>query len=121
MSRELDTGIPTLKDIIAALKAPGRDPREEVPGPIFRTGVLDLDDLEEGQIMRGTVRNVVDFGAFVDIGLKVDGLIHISEMADHYVDDPNQLLKPGDIVRVKILEVDERRERISLSRRAVKG
>jgi len=121
LSRELDTGIPTLKDIIAALKAPGRDPREEVPGPIFRTGVLDLDDLEEGQIMRGTVRNVVDFGAFVDIGLKVDGLIHISEMADHYVDDPNQLLKPGDIVRVKILEVDERRERISLSRRAVKG
>jgi len=121
LSRELNTGIPTLRDIIAALKSPGRDPREEVPGPAFRTGILNLEDLEEGQIMQGTVRNVVDFGAFVDIGLKVDGLIHISEMADHYVDDPNQLLKPGDIVRVKILEVDERRERISLSRRAVRS
>lgn len=120
LSRELDTGIPTLKDIIAALKAPDRDPRQEVPGPIFRTGVLELEDLEEGQIMQGTVRNVVDFGAFVDIGLKADGLIHVSEMADHFVADPTQLLKPGDIVRVKILEVDERRERISLSRRAVK-
>lgn len=119
LAQELEVGLPTLKDILAALQAPDRDPRDEVPPPIFRTGVMDLTDLEVGSIMQGTVRNVVDFGAFVDIGLKIDGLVHISELADHYVEDPSQILRPGDIIKVKVLDVDERRERISLSCKAL--
>lgn len=119
LADELEIGRPTLRDIISALKAPERDPRDEVAGPVFRTGIKDLEDLEPGEVLQGTVRNVVDFGAFVDVGLKVDGLIHVSELAEHYVDDPIQVIKVGDVVRVKVLEVDERRERISLSRRGL--
>ena len=119
LADELEIGRPTLRDIISALKAPERDPRDEVAGPVFRTGIKDLEDLEPGEVLQGTVRNVVDFGAFVDVGLKVDGLIHVSELAEHYVDDPTRVIKVGDVVRVKVLEVDERRERISLSRRGL--
>ncbi len=119
LAQEMEAGLPTIRDIISALKAPERDPREEISGPVFRTEIMDLEDLEEGEILQGTVRNVVDFGAFVDVGLKVDGLIHVSELAEHYVDDPTRIIRVGDVVRVKVLEVDERRERIALSRRAV--
>lgn len=114
-AEKLETGIPTLKDIVDALKKPGRDPRDELPKPIFRSDVLKMEDLEAGMLLQGTVRNVVDFGAFVDIGVKVDGLVHISEMSHDYVDDPLKVVQVGDTVKVKILEVDERRNRISLS------
>jgi len=112
---ELDIGIPTLKDIISALKQPGRDPRDELPKPIFRTDVLKMKDLKEDMIMQGTIRNVVDFGAFVDIGVKQDGLVHISELSHNFVDNPLDVVNVGDVVSVKILAVDERRNRISLS------
>ncbi len=112
---DLDIGIPTLRDIISALKQPGRDPRDELPKPIFRTDVLKMEDLKEDMIMYGTVRNVVDFGAFVDIGVKQDGLVHISELSHDFIDNPLDLVQVGDVVSVKILSVDERRNRISLS------
>lgn len=112
---ELDIGIPTLKDIISALKQPGRDPRDELPKPIFRNDVLKMEDLKEDMIMQGTIRNVVDFGAFVDIGVKQDGLVHISELSHNFVDNPLDVVHVGDVVSVKILLVDERRNRISLS------
>lgn len=114
-SKELNIGLPTLKDIVSALKKPGRDPRDELPKPIFRTDVLKLEDLKPEMILQGTVRNVVDFGAFVDIGVKEDGLIHISELSYDYVEDPLEVVEVGDIVKVKILEVDQRRKRISLT------
>ncbi|WP_164522053.1 Tex family protein [Halocella sp. SP3-1] len=114
-AKELEIGIPTLRDIIRALKQPGRDPREELPKPIFRTDVLSLADLKPEMTLQGTVRNVVDFGAFVDIGVKEDGLVHISEMSSDYVTDPLNIVNVGDIVTVKILAVDEKRKRISLT------
>ncbi len=119
IAEELDVGLPTLRDIISSLQAPDRDPRSQFTRPIFRTEIKELSDINEGEVLPGTVRNVVDFGAFVDVGLKVDGLIHISELAEHYVDDPLQVVSVGDTVKVKVLEVDERRERISLSRRGI--
>lgn len=109
------TGVPTLKDIINSLIRPGRDPREDLPAPIFRTDVLKLEDLREGMTLQGTVRNVVDFGAFVDIGVKVDGLVHISQITDRYVRHPMDVLSVGDIVTVKVLAVDPGRQRVSLS------
>lgn len=112
---ELDTGIHTLQDIIKSLKQPGRDPRDELPKPIFREDILKLGDLKSEMILQGTVRNVVDFGAFVDIGVKEDGLVHISKMSTEYVEDPLDIVQVGDIIRVKILEVDQRRKRIALS------
>ena len=105
----------TLSDIIKELKKPGRDPREEMPKPILKTGVIDLKDLSEGMILMGTVRNVSDFGAFVDIGVHQDGLVHKSQMANRFVKHPLDVVKVGDIVKVKILEVDSKRNRISLS------
>ena len=114
-SSELDIGVPTLKDIIKSLKQPGRDPRDELPKPIFREDVLKLEDLKPEMILQGTVRNVVDFGAFVDIGVKQDGLVHISEMRTEYVEDPLDSVQVGDIIRVKILDMDKRRNRIALS------
>lgn len=114
-AKELDIGEPTLRDIISALKQPGRDPRDELPKPIFRTDILKLEDLKPDMVLQGTVRNVVDFGAFVDIGVKQDGLVHISEMSYDYVENPLDLVQVGDIISVKILSVDERRKRISLS------
>lgn len=115
MAQELGVGQPTLKDIIAALSKPGRDPREEMPKPIFRNDVLKMEDLKAGMMLTGTVRNVVDFGAFVDIGVKQDGLVHISELSDHFVKDPATVVAVGDIVEVRVLEVDLQRQRIALS------
>lgn len=112
---KLGIGIPTLKDIIAALIKPGRDPREDLPKPIFRNDVLTMEDLKPGMILTGTVRNVVDFGAFVDIGVKQDGLVHISQMSDRYVKDPTEVVAVGDVVEVRVLEVDQTRKRIALS------
>jgi len=114
-AEELRIGVPTLRDIISALKRPGRDPREESPAPIFRTDVLKMEDLKPDMLLKGTVRNVVDFGVFVDIGVKQDGLVHISELSERYVENPLDIVQVGDIVDVKILSVDERRKRISLS------
>ncbi|MDI3548000.1 MAG: protein Tex [Halanaerobiales bacterium] len=115
MAEELGVGLPTLKDIIAALSQPGRDPRDKLPKPLFRTDILTLEDLKTDMILQGTVRNVVDFGAFVDIGVKEDGLVHISELSHNYIEDPLDVVQVGDIVSVRILDVDRRRKRISLS------
>ena len=116
ISEELDIGIETLKDIVKELKKPGRDPREDMPKPILRKNVLSIDDLEEDMIMQGTVRNIVDFGAFVDIGVHQDGLVHISQLvADKFVKHPLDIVSVGDIVDVKVLEVDVKRNRINLS------
>ena len=116
ISEELDIGIETLKDIIKELKKPGRDPREDMPKPILRKNVLSIEDLEIGMIMQGTVRNIVDFGAFVDIGVHQDGLVHISQLvADKFVKHPLDIVSVGDIVNVKVLDVDLSRNRINLS------
>ena len=108
-------GLPTLRDILAALSKPGRDPREDAPKPIFRTDVLSMEDLRPGMILPGTVRNVTDFGAFVDIGVKHDGLVHLSELADRFVRHPTEVVAVGDQVNVRVLAVDLERQRISLS------
>ncbi|KUG03728.1 transcription accessory protein (s1 rna-binding domain) [hydrocarbon metagenome] len=113
----LDTGIPTLKDIVENLRKPGRDPREELPTPVFREDILDLDDLKEGMELHGTVINVVDFGAFVDIGLKQSGMIHISQLADNYVKHPMDVVNIGDRVKVRVLSIDKERGRVALSMR----
>ncbi len=115
LAQTLEIGVPTLTDIIRELQKPGRDPRDDVPAPILREDVLKMEDLREGMKLKGTVRNVVDFGAFVDIGVKQDGLIHISEMSDQYVQSPYDILDVGDIVDVTVLEVDIDRGRIGLS------
>lgn len=116
ISEELDVGQETLKDIIKELKKPGRDPREDMPKPILRKNVLSIDDLEIGMIMQGTVRNIVDFGAFVDIGVHQDGLVHISQLvADKFVKHPLDIVSVGDIVDVKVLDIDTKRNRINLS------
>ena len=116
ISEELDIGMETLKDIISELKKPGRDPREDMPKPILRKNVLTLEDLEIGMITQGTVRNIVDFGAFVDIGVHQDGLVHISQLvADKYVKHPLDIVSVRDIVDVKVLDVDIKRKRINLS------
>ena len=111
----LDVGEPTLLDIIKELKKPGRDPREEMPKPILKTGLINMEDLTPGLILKGTVRNVADFGAFVDIGVHQDGLVHKSQMANRFIKHPLEVVKVGDIVDVKILAVDVKRKRISLS------
>lgn len=111
----LDVGEPTLLDIIKELKKPGRDPREEMPKPILKTGLINMEDLTPGLILKGTVRNVADFGAFVDIGVHQDGLVHKSQMANRFIKHPLEVVKVGDVVDVKILEVDVKRKRISLS------
>ena len=116
ISKELDIGQETLKDIIRELKKPGRDPREDMPKPILRKNVLSIDDLEIGMVMQGTVRNIVDFGAFVDIGVHQDGLVHISQLVeDRFVKHPLDIVSVGDIVDVKVLDVDSKRNRINLS------
>lgn len=114
-AEELGIGKPTLKDIIEALAKPGRDPREDMPKPIFRNDVLKMEDLKPGMTLTGTVRNVVDFGAFVDIGVKQDGLVHVSELSDKFVKNPTDVVAVGDIVEVRVLEVDLARQRIALS------
>ncbi len=113
----LDVGVPTLADIMDALLQPGRDPRDDLPKPMLRSDILKMEDLEPGMRLKGTVRNVVDFGAFVDIGVKQDGLVHISRMADRYVENPHHIVSVGDVVDVTVLEVDLERGRIALSMR----
>jgi len=115
----LDVGEPTLVDILEDLARPGRDPREDLPAPILRRDVLKMEDLREGMVLSGTVRNVVAFGAFVDIGVKQDGLVHISQLADRYVKDPFKVVSVGDVVKVKVLSVDLDRGRIGLSMKDV--
>ena len=115
LADRLGTGVPTLKDIAKELAKPGRDPRDELPQPMLRADVLDINDLKEGMTLKGTVRNVIDFGAFVDIGVHQDGLVHISEMCNRYIKHPSEVVKVGDIVDVKILSVDTKKNRISLS------
>lgn len=107
--------MPTVRDIIEALQRPGRDPRDEMPKPVFRTDVTSMENLKPGMVLEGIVRNVVDFGAFVDIGVKHDGLVHISELADKFVKHPMEVVSVGDNVKVKVLSVDTARERVSLS------
>lgn len=105
----------TLKDIVDELSKPGRDPREEMPKPVLRSDVLKFEDLREGQILTGTVRNVIDFGAFVDVGVKHDGLVHISEMSEKYVKNPSEIVSVGDIVKVKVIAIDVERQKVKLS------
>jgi len=112
-------GEPTLRDIAAELQKPGRDPRDELPRPILRTDVLEMKDLKPGMVLTGTVRNVIDFGVFVDIGVHQDGLVHVSQVADRFVKHPSEVVAVGDVVRVTVLEVDEKKKRISLSMRQV--
>ena len=115
MAKELDIGEMTLGDIIEELSRPGRDPREDMPKPILRSDVLKLEDLKEGMVLSGTVRNVIDFGAFVDIGVKHDGLVHISEMSDKYIKNPSDIVSVGDIVKVKVIKIDKERQKVGLS------
>lgn len=115
LARELQIGEITLRDIVKELEKPARDPREEMPKPILRTDVLDMEDLKEGMILKGTVRNVIDFGAFVDIGVHQDGLVHISQITDKYIKHPLEAVSVGDIVDVKVLGVDINKKRISLT------
>ena len=105
----------SLEDIIAEIKKPGRDPRESLDAPILRSDILKIDDLKEGLILTGTVRNVVDFGAFVDIGLDDDGLVHISHLADRFVKNPMTVVSVGDLVKVKIISIDLDKNRVGLS------
>ena len=114
-AQEIGIGEMTLTDIISELSKPGRDPREDMPKPILRSDVLKLEDLKEGMILTGTVRNVIDFGAFVDIGVKHDGLVHISEMSDKYIKNPSDIVSVGDIVKVKVIKIDKERQKVGLS------
>ena len=118
-AKELGIGEMTLTDIISELSKPGRDPREDMPKPILRSDVLKLEDLKEGMILTGTVRNVIDFGAFVDIGVKHDGLVHISEMSDKYIKNPSDVVSVGDIVKVKVIKIDRERQKVSLSMKGI--
>ena len=115
MAKDLNIGEMTLSDIVEELSRPGRDPREDMPKPILRSDVLKLEDLKEGMILTGTVRNVIDFGAFVDIGVKHDGLVHISEMSDKYIKNPSDIVSVGDIVKVKVIKIDKERQKVALS------
>ena len=114
-AKELEIGEMTLADIISELSKPGRDPREDMPKPILRSDVLKLEDLKEGMILTGTVRNVIDFGAFVDIGVKHDGLVHISEMSEKFIKNPSEIVSVGDIVKVKVIKIDLERQKVGLS------
>ena len=115
LSEQLSIGEPTLKDIVKELSKPGRDPRDELPPPLLRSDVMEMKDLKEGMTLKGTVRNVIDFGAFVDIGVHQDGLVHISQICNSFIKHPSEKLKVGDVVTVKVIEVDLEKKRISLS------
>lgn len=114
-ANEIGIGEPTLKDIIEELSKPGRDPREEMPKPVLRSDVLKFEDLQENQILTGTIRNVTDFGAFVDVGVKHDGLVHISEMSNGFVKNPSDVVQVGDVVKVKVIGIDKERQKVKLS------
>lgn len=115
LAKELETGEPTLADIISELSKPGRDPREELPAPMLRTDVMSIEDLKPGMELKGTVRNVIDFGAFIDVGVHQDGLVHISQISNRYIKHPSEVLKVGQIVTVWVLSVDPAKKRISLT------
>jgi uncharacterized protein len=115
LAGEIGVGLPTLRDMLEELKKPGRDPRDELPKPVLRTDVLDMKDLKPGMELSGTVRNVIDFGAFVDIGVHQDGLVHISRMADRFIRHPSEAVKVGDVVKVWVVSVDEKKKRIALT------
>ena len=119
MAEELCVGVLTLEDIIKELSKPGRDPREDMPKPILKSDVLKLEDLKEGMVLNGTVRNVIDFGAFVDIGVKHDGLVHISELSDKYVKNPRDIVSVGDIVKVKVIGIDLEKQKVALSMKGI--
>lgn len=117
LADKLEIGLPTLDDIVKELSKPGRDPRDEMPAPMLRTDILDIKDLKDGMELKGTVRNVIDFGAFIDIGVHQDGLVHISQICEKYIKHPSEVLKVGDVVKVKVLSVDAEKNRISLTMR----
>ena len=119
LAEQLGVGEPTLRDIVKELEKPGRDPRDEMPRPILRTDVLEMKDLKPGMVLKGTVRNVIDFGAFVDIGVHQDGLVHISQMTDRYIKHPLEAVSVGDVVDVKVLSVDLQKKRIALTMKGV--
>ena len=119
LAAELGVGEMTLRDIASELEKPGRDPRDELPAPVLRTDVLSMEDLKPGMELTGTVRNVIDFGAFVDIGVHQDGLVHISRMADKFIRHPSEVVHVGDVVTVWVVDVDVKKQRIALS--MVKG
>ena len=118
---ECGVGLPTLRDVVKELLKPGRDPRDELPKPILRTDVMEMKDLKPGMELSGTVRNVIDFGVFVDIGVHQDGLVHISQLCDRRVRHPSEVCAVGDIVTVWVLEADEKKKRISLTMKKPKG
>ena len=120
LAQELQVGEPTLRDILKELSKPGRDPRDELPPPLLREDILDMKDLKEGMTLQGTVRNVIDFGAFVDIGVHQDGLVHVSQISDKFIKHPSEALKVGDVVTVKVLGVDLQKKRISLTMKGLK-
>ncbi|HWQ57850.1 MAG TPA: helix-hairpin-helix domain-containing protein, partial [Clostridia bacterium] len=113
-------GVPTLRDLVKELVKPGRDPRDELPKPVLRTDIMDIKDLQPGMVLTGTVRNVIDFGVFVDIGVHQDGLVHISEVANKFIRHPSEVVRVGDVVKVEVLSVDAQKKRISLSMKRVK-
>lgn len=115
LAKELGTGELTLEDIVKELEKPARDPREDMPKPVLRTDVLEMKDLKPGMILKGTVRNVIDFGAFVDIGVHQDGLVHISQMSERYIKHPLEAVSVGDVVEVQVLSVDPVKKRIALT------
>jgi uncharacterized protein len=115
LAQELEVGELTLRDIVKELEKPARDPREDMPKPILRSDVLEMKDLTPGMVLKGTVRNVIDFGAFVDIGVHQDGLVHISQICDRYIKHPLEAVSVGDIVEVKVLGVDLKKQRIQLT------
>ena len=119
VAEKLGIGEPTLMDIIGELEKPGRDIRDSLTAPILRDRVIEIQDLEPGMIMKGTVRNVIDFGAFVDIGVHQDGLVHISEISDKFIKHPSEALSVGDIVNVKIKSVDVKKKRIGLTMKGI--
>ena len=118
VAAELGIGAPTLKDIVGELEKPGRDVRDSLPPPVLRDDILSLEDLKPDMELTGTVRNVIDFGAFVDIGVHQDGLVHISQLCDRFVKHPSEVVKVGDIVKVRVLSVDISKKRISLTMRS---
>ena len=120
VAEKLAVGVPTLRDVVKELVKPGRDLRDDLPAPILRTDVMDMKDLKPGMVLTGTVRNVIDFGVFVDIGVHQDGLVHISQVCDRFIKHPSEVVSVGDIVKVMVLDVDEKKKRISLSMKQVK-
>ena len=119
VAEKIGVGVPTLRDVVKELMKPGRDVRDDLPAPILRTDVLDIKDLAPGMVLSGTVRNVVDFGVFVDIGVHQDGLVHISQVCNKFIKHPSEMVAVGDIVKVVVLEVDQKKHRIGLSMKQV--